>query len=445
MFVEGFELRDGDLGRCARTLSTRSSLAWLDGANALGDVGRYSFLGCDPIETRVAYAEEPAPWSVLSELSTSAPETRLTDDLTTARVPRWLGYVAYDACWSRSDVASPRHVRPDQPVLWFARYDAWLVHDHATQRAFLIGDDRSACQRLREKLMAVPASARATAGTLERSDANAHAEAIQVALSEIARGNLYQVNLARSFTAKLEGDPLALWLSMRAQGDVPLGMYLDAGDHQVLSRTMELFLSWNRTSRALETRPIKGTIARSGERDERDAETLRNDDKERAEHAMIVDLMRNDLGRVAEVGSVKPVDVMRVEPYSGLSHLVSTVTCRTRPEVTLGDVFDATFPPGSVTGTPKLAAIAAIERLEAEPRGIYTGAIGHIDQTGGCHFAVAIRTAVVRDGVARYFAGGGIVEASQVAREVAETELKARVFVDALSCLDAGATGPNRL
>jgi anthranilate/para-aminobenzoate synthase component I len=126
---------------------------------------------------------------------------------------------------------------------------------------------------------------------------------------------------------------------------------------------------------------------------------------------------------------------MRVEPYAGLSHLVSTVSCRTAPGTRLRQVLEATFPPGSVTGAPKRRAIEIIEQLESEPRDVYTGAVGFVDRAGGVSLAVAIRTAVMEGHTVRYFAGGGIVEASDVGRELAETELKAEVFLAALSDL----------
>ena len=150
---------------------------------------------------------------------------------------------------------------------------------------------------------------------------------------------------------------------------------------------------------------------------------------------MIVDLFRNDLGRVSQVGSVCVPEVMAVEPYAGLHHLVSTVRCRTRAGTRLRDVLEATFPPGSVTGAPKLAAIDLIEALEPTPRDAYTGAVGFVDRAGGLSLAVAIRTAICEAGELRYFAGGGIVEASDPDRELAETELKAEVFRSALAAL----------
>ena len=256
---------------------------------------------------------------------------------------------------------------------------------------------------------------------------------------------MYQVNLARSFSAPFEGAPLALWQALRAASPVPLGCYFDDGARVVMARTMERFLRFRRAERELLARPIKGTIARAGACDTGEAAALRSDPKERAEHAMIVDLMRNDLGRVADVGSVSVPEWMAVEPFARLSHLVSTVACRTRAGVGLREVLAATFPPGSVTGAPKLRAVELIAALEAEPRDVYTGALGFVDRNGGLSLAVAIRTAVVAGGQARYFAGGGIVEASQIERELAETELKAQVFRDALAALDDPALPDERV
>jgi anthranilate synthase component 1 len=261
-----------------------------------------------------------------------------------------------------------------------------------------------------------------------------HLAAIARALEHIAAGDVYQVNLARRWSAPFEGDALALFLAMRRASPVPLGFFVDTGTHAVASRTMERFLDWEGPGGRLASRPIKGTIARTGADDD-EARALASDAKERAEHAMIVDLVRNDLGRVADVGTVRVERIMEVEPYAKLAHLVSTVACRTRRDATLRDVFDATFPPGSVTGAPKIAATRIIGALEAHARGAYCGAVGFVDQAGGASFAVAIRTAQVQGGVVRYHAGGGIVSASVPERELAETELKARAFLDAVEAL----------
>jgi para-aminobenzoate synthetase component 1 len=252
-------------------------------------------------------------------------------------------------------------------------------------------------------------------------------------------GEVYEVNVARRWSAPFEGDALQLWQAMRVASRVPLGMYLDCGDHAVLACTMERFIHWDAKTKTLVTRPIKGTIRREPT-DEGASHRLRADPKERAEHSMIVDLMRNDLGRVAQIGTVKVDAPMIVEPFTGLYHLVSTVSCTTRLDVSLEAILDATFPPGSVTGAPKLRAIEIIEELEQHSRGIYCGAIGFIDHDGGLSLAVAIRTATVAEGRVCYWAGGGIVEASDPRREIAETELKAKVFLDAVAVLRGDVT-----
>jgi para-aminobenzoate synthetase component 1 len=326
-------------------------------------------------------------------------------------------------------------------VLLFRRYSALIAIDHERNEAWIVGDDQSACDEFLERLRGLPDRAKAPTriGPVEVDDAASHREAIERALDHISMGDVYEVNVARRWSAAFEGDALALWTAMRIASRVPLGMFLDAGDHSVLACTMERFIHWDAESKTLVTRPIKGTIRREAT-DDGASERLRADPKEQAEHSMIVDLMRNDLGRVAETGTVKVDAPLIVEPFTGLYHLVSTVSCVTRPNVSLEGIVEATFPPGSVTGAPKVRAIEIIEELEEHSRGIYCGAVGFIDRDGGISLAVAIRTATVANGKVTYWAGGGIVEASDPTREVAETELKARVFLDAVESL-RGASG----
>lgn len=439
MWVERYGVQH-EIPTLAERMRARGGLAWLDGEGLSRD--GWSFLACDPVETLRSHFDAADPLAPLRDLKVAAsPSARVYTGPAAAealpplsRVPRYIGYVAYDAAFALEPRLRARHVRePRTPTLHFARYDAVLALAHASGDAFLLADDEGACARLRRVLdTAVPAPPAPVLSEAWAPSPALHERAVRAALEHIAAGDFYQVNLARRWTAKIHGDPLALFLAMRRASPVPLGAYLDAGDHTVLARTMETFLNWERGSRRLTTRPIKGTVPRAEGQDEAAARALRADAKEHAEHAMIVDLMRNDLARVAETGSVTVQDPFSVEPYARLSHLVTTVAATTRPEVDVVDVLRATFPPGSVTGAPKLAAMQAIEALEPEPRGVYCGAIGHIDQAGGLSLAVAIRTALVHRDAMHYFAGGGLVAASDPEREVAETELKARVFLDAL-------------
>ena len=419
----------------ARSLSAKPGFTWLDSNRTESRDGRYSFLTAWPDdELRVEFGER-APFEALRALSLPGSDER-GDGPSRADVPSWIGYIAYDAFWSSPPRGRPKFARKRRPILLFRRYPALLAIDHENDERWIVGDDRTACKAFRDALETMTESAPKppAVGALRVDDAETHRRAIVKALDYIAKGEVYEVNVARRWSATFEGDALALWQAMRVASRVPLGLYLDAGDHSVLACTMERFIHWDAASRRLVTRPIKGTIRREPT-DDGASERLRADPKEQAEHSMIVDLMRNDLGRVAEVGTVKVDAPLVVEPFTGLYHLVSTVSCVSRRDVTLADILEATFPPGSVTGAPKIRALEIIEELEQHPRGIYCGALGFIDREGGLSLAVAIRTAVAAEGEVHYWAGGGIVEASDPEREVAETELKARVFLDAVESL----------
>ena len=423
----------------ARRLRSAPGFAWLDSNRSEARDGRYSFLAAWPSEEIRVDFGAAAPFRALREVPRTATESPSSGPKP-AEVPAWIGYISYDAFWSDPPRGKARFDRERRPVLLFQRYPALLAVDHADGGAWIVGDDKDACDRFASLLRELdpPYTSAPQIGPIEVDDAEEHARAIEKALDYIAMGDVYEVNVARRWSAAFEGDALELWQAMRDASRVPLGMYFDAGDHSVLACTMERFIHWDAQSRRLVTRPIKGTIRREAT-DDGASQRLRADPKEQAEHSMIVDLMRNDLGRVAEIGSVRVDAPLIVEPFTGLYHLVSTVSCQTRPEVSLQDVLEATFPPGSVTGAPKIRALEIIEELEQHPRGIYCGALGFIDHEGGLSLAVAIRTATVRDGCVQYWAGGGIVEASDPAREVAETELKARVFLDAVQSLRADA------
>ncbi len=420
-----------DAPGAAQALASGTGLAWLDSQLNTPD-GRYSFLANEPVEQHLVRFGSTAPFAGFPS-STTLDRTNRSLGPDPSSVPRWIGYIAYDAAWSNPARGTPLFERGDRPVVLFHRYDAVLAIDHRDGAAWLVGDDADACARLRERLDGGPMSEPLSfqVARLEADDPATHRQAIARALAYIAEGDVYEVNLARRWTASFEGSALALWLRMREASQVPLGLLLDAGDHSVLACTMERFLLWDAKTGRLVTRPIKGTVRRVPDDDGAEARLL-SDPKERAEHSMIVDLMRNDLGRVARVGTVRVEAPLRVEPFTGLYHLVSTVVCETRANVSATDVLEATFPPGSITGAPKLRAMQIIESLERHPRGVYCGAVGFIDRTGGLSLAVSIRTATVRADEVEYWAGGGIVEASDPDRELAETELKARVFLDAI-------------
>jgi para-aminobenzoate synthetase component 1 len=425
----------------------RPGLVWLDGDGSRA--GRWSWIACAPDEV----VEVEAGGAPLDAWRRFDEHRDREADREAAHVPRWIGWIAYDALWDGAlDGHAPR--RPSRTregtMMRFARH-SWVIGvDHAACRAYVVADDEAALERWRALDAGVASPSASSPGEhvaaavteLHATPADDHRRAIESARAAIARGELYQVNLARRWEGRFDGDPLALALAMRRASPVPLGIFARTNDGAVIGRSMERFLHWDRE--LLETCPIKGTIARAsgdhdrdpeGGTDTHEASALRGDPKEHAEHAMIVDLLRNDLARVARTGTVEVVDPLRVEPYAKLHHLVTTVRARTRPELGLRDVVAATFPPGSVTGAPKVAAVELIDALEPFDRGLYCGAYGYVTRAGHLSLAVAIRTAVIAGARVRYFAGGGIVWPSDAEREVAETELKARVFLDAVESL----------
>ena len=241
----------------------------------------------------------------------------------------------------------------------------------------------------------------------------------------IAAGDIYQVNYTVRFDFSFEGDTLALWKRFVEIQPVPYGVYFETEDFTVLGGSMELFLRKRGT--VLESKPIKGTLPK--DRDPRSFSLL---EKELAENLMITDMVRNDLGRVARIGTVKVSELFKVESYRTVHQLVSTVVCET--DKTFGEIFEATFPPASVTGAPKRRAVEIIDELEPHSREIYCGTVGLMLPNGDFTANVSIRTAFVdrKKQTLHYYAGGGIVWDSLSQNEWNEVLLKLEAFKRAI-------------
>lgn len=272
--------------------------------------------------------------------------------------------------------------------------------------------------------------------------AEEYVKKVRSIVDDVGVGDLYQANLTTSLVARDVADPLALYRRLLIAQRPAYGAFIEFDGLAVASASPELFIDWDGTR--LRSRPMKGTIRRGRFREEDDAnaKALRDSTKESAENIMIVDLIRNDMGKVADVGSVAVTELLNLEPYPNVWQLVSEVRCTTRRDVHLVDIFGAMFPCGSVTGAPKQSAMAIIEREETSERGVYCGAVGLIEPSSPvrAHFNVAIRTAVVdrRRGEARYGSGGGIVADSVPDDELREMALKAEM-------LQGSDEGPFRL
>ncbi|PKI93334.1 aminodeoxychorismate synthase, component I [Actinomycetales bacterium SN12] len=275
-----------------------------------------------------------------------------------------------------------------------------------------------------------PASASQTAAS--RHTAAEYTALVESCRQAIQRGDAYQLCLTTRFTAARPDDPFAVYRRLRAATPAHHGGYLWVGEQHVLSASPEQFLS-TRDARA-STSPIKGTRPRglAPDDDVRLAEELRTDAKERAENVMIVDLMRNDLSQVGVPGTVEVERLWQVETYPAVHQLVSTVSVQLRDGATFGDLCDAAFPAGSMTGAPKLSAMTILHDLEKGPRGIYAGCFGHVGLDGRADLAMVIRTIVVDAHTASVGAGGGITWLSRPDAEVAEVATKARAPLAAL-------------
>jgi len=246
-------------------------------------------------------------------------------------------------------------------------------------------------------------------------------------------GDCYQVNLAKRFSAKVSGDAWQTYAGLRKASPAPYGAYANFPFAQVLSNSPESFIQCR--AREVTTSPIKGTMARDHAdaiNDKRIASQLQHSSKDRAENLMIVDLMRNDLSRCCEHGSVKVPKLFALHSFANVHHLISTITGTLRQGLHSLDLLRSCFPGGSITGAPKIRAMQIIEQLEPHRRGLYCGSIGYVGIDGCLETNIAIRTMVVKDGIARFSAGGGLVIDSKVDAEYQEIIDKARMMTQSL-------------
>jgi len=306
----------------------------------------------------------------------------------------------------------------------FGEYHECLIYDHRHQSWVERG-------WLSAELRPKPSSAgRAALDDLRfrgEVESNRFCDMVARAQEYIAAGDIYQVNLSHRFHAALpeEADVFPLYRRLRERSPAPFSAYLSLGDREVLSSSPEEFLGIS--GRTIRTRPIKGTRPRfrDRERDEKSAYDLITSSKEIAELIMITDLERNDLGRICEFGSVEATELLKLERYAQVFHLVSTVEGCLRPDVGHVDALHACFPGGSITGAPKKRAREIISELEPVPRGLYTGAIGCLGFNGESRFNIAIRTAVRERDELHFHVGAGIVADSVPEKEWSETLHKA--------------------
>lgn len=405
--------------------------AWLDGAAG----GRYSVLAADPERLLVSAGGRTRvmPRGGPSRVSAADPLAELADSLGPA-VPAEppfsggaIGYFGYELGRRLQGQAPAPGGCPEMAV---GIYRWALVLDHARRTAVLRGAPPAG---VAAALRAPPPPA-ALGDWVPRGPVSVTPDAAgyRAAFARVARyirdGDCYQVNLARTFRAPFSGDALAVYRDLRRLAGGPFSAYLDLPGGPVLSGSPERFLAL-RAGR-VETRPIKGTRPRAAEpaADAAIRAALAASAKDRAENVMIVDLLRNDLGRSCATGSIRVPELCALETYATVHHMVSAVTGRLAPGRHATDLLRDCLPGGSITGAPKYRAMEIIDELEPAPRGVYCGAIGYLGFDGAMDTSVAIRTATACAGVLEYRAGGGLVADSACAEELEETEIKAAAF-----------------
>jgi para-aminobenzoate synthetase component 1 len=396
----------------------------LHGGTDADGLGRYSLAGCDPVDGLVWRRGDAGDPFMLLE----AAQRRWTvGPIDEAPWPTAVGYLSYDL--AQILARRPLHAVDDLqlPDVDFARYPAVWRLDRATGKAEVLAQEGAAAERLLARLQrTAPPLQPAQTGPVRWSVSDEdYRRRVRRILEYLRAGDCYQANLSHRLAAGCDG-ALALYTRLPP---APLGAYLKTEACEILSNTPELFL--RQRGAHVETRPIKGTRRRApGDEDLRFGRELEASAKDGAEHLMIVDLERNDLGRVAELGSVRVEGFKRRVELPTVHHLVSTVAARSRAG--LADLLRAMWPGGSVTGAPKSRAVEIIDELEGVVRGPYCGALGWLGPPGRLDLALAIRTAVVRAGELILSVGGGIVADSDPEAELDETRVKAEAFLRVL-------------
>jgi anthranilate synthase component I len=430
-------------------------------------LGRYSFVAADPMaiitisdgtaRVRDAARERvlpgPDPWSALeSYLGTFKAEP--AEGLPEGFCGGAVGYLGYEAARYLERLPIPDVDPLRVPDAVFIVTDTLACFDHVRHRLKLVSHVRAAdgpiearyaeavgridelARRLSQAVtlrQLEPADRPVTIEPAARVTQPEFSAAVERAKAYILAGDIYQVQIAQRFTVPIQADPFDVYRLLRALNPSPYMYFLRLPSITIVGTSPEILVTVQ--GRDLRYRPIAGTRRRGRDEtsDLRMEQELRTSEKERAEHVMLVDLGRNDLGRVCEVGSVRVTELMTVERYSHVMHLVSNITGRLRPDCTPMDALRACFPAGTVTGAPKIRAMEIIAQLEGERRGVYAGGIGYLSFTGDLDTCIAIRTMVIKDGAATVQAAAGIVADSVATEEFLETRNKASALLQALA------------
>lgn len=428
-------------------LRQRPGAVLLDSGRPKATNGRYDILTSDPLATlEIGPSGQTTFESETLALPASLSDTtaqqqwlleQLPSPLQESELPflgGLIGYWSYD--FGRNEAAIPSQHPPatQLPLARLGLFDWCITFDHATQTAWLVGSEerRSQVMTWLNEPAAPTAPFRLTQPFLAELSQAEYTQRFTAVQRYIRAGDCYQINLAQRFSARYQGDEWQAYLKLREATPTPFSGFMAWGEQAVMSLSPERFIQSRHG--LVETRPIKGTRPRghTPEQDRALADDLLSSTKDRAENVMIVDLLRNDLGRVCTPGSIRVPQLCQLESYPNVHHLVSVVQGQLAPQHSPLSLLTAAFPGGSITGAPKIRAMQIIDELEPCQRSVYCGSLGYIDIRGSMDTSIAIRTMVADAGNLHVWGGGGLVADSQAEEEYAETLDKIRHLIGAL-------------
>jgi para-aminobenzoate synthetase component I len=451
-----------DAARCFEAFAPRPYSFWLDSGMDKQKLGRWSFMGSDPflvmrsrgdeITLIKAGAEEKRRGNPFSTLGELLEEYKMENE--ESPIPFTggaVGYLSYDLCHFIERLPKKAVDDLELPECCLGFYDAVVAFDHKDNKVYLVsmgfpereegkrrGRAEARLNELRDLILhsPPPSPMKETRGGGAKLKANfshqGYLEAVAKAREYIGAGDIFQVNLSQRFEVDIKIPPYDLYKRLRQINPAPFASYLNFEGVCIVGASPERFLKLRRDM--VETRPIKGTKprGRTPEEDRALATDLLASKKDRAENIMIVDLERNDLGRVCRYGTVKVSELAILETYPTVYHLTSTVVGRLREGINRIDLLKATFPGGSITGAPKVRAMEIIDELEPTRRSVYTGSIGYLGFNGGMDLNIVIRTFIIKDGRAYFQVGGAVVYDSEAESEYIETLDKGKALIQAL-------------
>ena len=429
-----------------KSMRRRPYSFFLDSACGAERLGRYSFMGCDPfLVFRSKGDSVNLEWeSGRREELKANPFLELRKLLRRYKIVNShkeipftcgaVGYFSYDLKDFIEDLPNTAEDDLDLPDCLIGFYDSVVIYDNLKKRSYISNFNIS--KRPSAPKAAVyrdlPFARISCKGLKSNFSKRSYVDAVKKAKEYIKKGDIYQVNISQRFKARLSGDPFDLYARLRSCSPAPFASYLNFNDVAILSSSPERFLL--KRGDYIETRPIKGTRPR-GANPSLDAALeaeLKHSAKDMAEHIMIVDLERNDLGRICKYGSVRPTESVVIEKYANVSHLVSTVAGTLKKGKDPVDCLIAAFPGGSITGAPKIRSMEIIDELESVKRSVYTGAIGYIGFDGNMDTSIVIRAFIAKGKDIYFQVGGGIVADSDPEKEYEETLHKAAGAMQAL-------------